>query len=189
MRKMGFEGRLGKDGQGISNPIATKVFTKSKYNLFCRKDPRVWVWEQTGSKKHQRLKQIKRLPKYIIKYAISLLCKQNAGIVTEEEEEEGKTKKNAKKKNWWKDSEDEDSDENGTAEENSEDFLSATDSGDYTPRRRREKKLYLPYFQFELDSRRSSSCWRSKKSLVHPASPDRPWYSRTTQDAKQSKKR
>ncbi|CBK20550.2 uncharacterized protein [Blastocystis hominis] len=24
MRKMGFEGRLGKDGQGISNPIATK---------------------------------------------------------------------------------------------------------------------------------------------------------------------
>lgn len=41
MRKMGFEGRLGKDGQGISNPIATKVFIKLKYNHFCRKDRKV----------------------------------------------------------------------------------------------------------------------------------------------------
>ena len=69
MRKMGFEGRLGKDGQGISNPIATKVFIKLIYSHFCRKGRRVWVWEQTGSKKRQRLKQIEKLPKYIIKYA------------------------------------------------------------------------------------------------------------------------
>ena len=26
MRKLGFEDRLGKDGQGIAQPIATKVF-------------------------------------------------------------------------------------------------------------------------------------------------------------------
>lgn len=41
MRKMGFEGRLGKDGQGISNPIATKVFIELSGDHFRRKDRKV----------------------------------------------------------------------------------------------------------------------------------------------------
>ena len=183
MRKMGFEGRLGKDGQGISNPIATKVFIKLNYNHFCRKDRKVQVWEQTDSKKHQRLKQIEKSLKYIIKYVAYTLSKQNAGITTEEEE-----KKKEKKKNWWKDSDDEEesTDENGTAEENSEDYLSATDSEDRTPRRKREKKMQLQCFDFEIDLRRLSNCQKSRKSSANPANPNLQWYSQITPGEKQN---
>ena len=63
MRKMGFEGRLGKDGQGISNPIATKVFIKSKYNLFLQKRPEGLGLGANGFKEASTLKANKEIAK------------------------------------------------------------------------------------------------------------------------------
>ena len=50
MRKLGFEDRLGKDGQGIAQPIATKVLFLL-YPIRGRNVPKVWVWELMGLKK------------------------------------------------------------------------------------------------------------------------------------------
>lgn len=50
MRKFGFEGRLGKDGQGIAQPIATKV--DYSFGSFTRRnDQRVSVWERMASRR------------------------------------------------------------------------------------------------------------------------------------------
>lgn len=45
MRKLGFDGRLGKDGQGIAQPIATKVRCSSVSFMCDRNVPKDWVWE------------------------------------------------------------------------------------------------------------------------------------------------
>lgn len=50
MRKFGFEGRLGKDGQGIAQPIATKVHCPSE-SFTSRNDQRVSVWERMASRR------------------------------------------------------------------------------------------------------------------------------------------
>lgn len=53
MRKLGFDGRLGKDGQGIAQPIATKVGQSSSVFLCNRNALRDWVWEPMGLRRQR----------------------------------------------------------------------------------------------------------------------------------------
>ena len=53
MRKLGFDGRLGKDGQGIAQPIATKV-QRSLASFICNRNvPKDWVWEPMGLRRQR----------------------------------------------------------------------------------------------------------------------------------------
>lgn len=68
MRKLGFEGRLGKDGQGIAQPIATKVGTPCK-SINGRNDQKVWVWVQMVSRRQPVCVQTGRSLRSIAKYS------------------------------------------------------------------------------------------------------------------------
>ncbi|OAO17528.1 tuftelin-interacting protein [Blastocystis sp. ATCC 50177/Nand II] len=113
MRKFGFEGRLGKDGQGIAQPIATK------------KRPEGLGLGADGFREATTLKANKEIAKQYNK---------NAGIQTEEEPK--------KKKDWWKDSGDEDESDESDDEENAVSATDSDVDNEERTKKKKDRRVF-----------------------------------------------
>lgn len=137
MRKLGFEGRLGKDGQGIAQPIATKVGTPCK-SINGRNDQKVWVWVQMVSRRQPVCVQTGRSLRSIAKYSFGAKDQTQKLNANQEEKEE------KEKKDWWKSSSDEEGSQSSDSEDNEDEegVFSASDSDEDDRQYARKKKTH-----------------------------------------------